>query len=281
MPIQKFIKLTKNRTREIKMKKIFVTVVIPVKNGEKTIARTLNSALRQDYKNFEVIVVDDCSNDNTIKILKSYGNKIKLIKNKKNLGPAASRNKGIKKARGEIIFFTDSDCFVPINWISKILKEYKNEKIAGVGGYLKPWKNNWVAFLEHLQNKFILGIKNKKIINGLRTPMGYTNNASYRKKVLEEVNGFDEKFPQPAGEDIDLKRKICEKGYLVVYAPFPVVHLDTYDLDYLVNRIITRGLDKKPPNNKIFKFIYAIITLPISFFRVIAKIIKYKFKNLI
>lgn len=261
--------------------KSFVSVVIPVKNGEKTIEKTLNSVLMQDYKNFEIVVIDDCSNDSTLKILNKYLGKIKLIENKKNIGPAASRNKGIKEAKGEIIFFTDSDCFVEKNWIRKILEGYENKNIAGVGGCLKPGKNNFIAKLELLQNKIILGIGNKKIINGKKTPMGYTNNVSYRKSVLDEVKGFDEKFPNPAGEDIDLKKRVCEKGYKVVYLPLPVIHLESYDLEYLLNRIITRGLDQKPGKNKIFKLCYVLITLPVSFFRVIAKIIKYKFKNLI
>jgi glycosyltransferase involved in cell wall biosynthesis len=265
------------------MNKLFVSVVIPVNNSEKTIARTIESVLNQTYEDFEIILVDDFSQDNSIEILEKYSKnkKIKLIKNKKNFGPAKTRNIGINKSKGEIIFFTDSDCYVPKNWIEKILEEYQEEKVAGVGGFLKPKENTWVAKFELLQNKFLLGIKNKKITGGSKTPMGYTNNVSYRKKILNEVEGFDESFPSPAGEDIDLKKRICKKGYRVVYIPLPVIHLDDYNFDYLLKRIVVKGSNKSLPKNKILKFLYSIIILPYSIFNLFVKIIKYKMQNLI
>lgn len=261
-------------------KKQLVSVIIPVKNGEKTIDKTINSVLNQSYKNFEFIVIDDCSTDKTLEILKSYGKKIKVIKNKKNLGPAASRNKGIGKAKGEIIFFTDADCEVPKNWISGILREYK-QGIAGVGGYLKPGKDNWVAKLELIQNRFLLGIKNKRIVNGKKTPMGYTNNVSYRKKVLEEVRGFDEKFPSPAGEDIDLKKRICEKDWKVVYIPAPVLHLENYDFEYLLKRIFAKALNKNPKKSVFINSLICFFGLPLIVLNVLRKIIEYKLKKVL
>ena len=265
------------------MKKIFVSVVIPAKNAEKTIKKTLSSVFNQSYKNFEIVVVDDGSEDETGEILESFvkKKKIKLVKNKKSMGPAATRNLGVKNARGEIIFFTDSDCYAPKNWIETLLKEYKTKKIGGVGGYLKPSQDNFIAKLEILQNRFLLGIKNEKIVDGTKTPMGYTNNASYRRKVLEEVGGFDESFPSPAGEDIDLKKRVFEKGYDVVYIPFPVIHLDNYNLDYLFKRIMAKGLNKSLPKDKFLKLIYMLFMTPLALFSILIKIIKYKFKKLI
>lgn len=265
------------------MKKDFlVSVVMPIKNAERTIVRALDSVLNQSYKNSEIILVDDDSTDKTRDLIKKFKNrKIKLIKNKKSLGPAASRNKGIKRAKGEIVFFTDSDCEVPRNWIETILKEYKDEKIAGVGGYLKPGKNNLIAKLELLQNRFILKIKNRKIIGKASVPMGYTNNVSYRRKILGEINGFDENFPFPAGEDVDLKKRVCEKGYFVVYIPFSVKHLDSYDSSYLFNRLIMRGLNVSPPENKTLKILFGILTIPIIVLGIAKKMIKYKFQRLI
>jgi len=262
-------------------KNTYVSVIVPVRDRAEKIRETIDSILAQDHSNFELIIIDDGSSDKTPEVLKSYGKKIRVITNKKSVGPAAARNRGIRAARGKIIFFTDSDCIVKKNWISIMLREYKNENIAGVGGFLQPVKNNLVAKIELFQNKFILGIGTKKIVGGTKTPMGYTNNASFRRKTLLEVNGFDEKFPQPAGEDIDLKRRICEKGYSVVYIPFPVIHMDTYNWVYLADRIITRGMEKRPPKNKFLKFCYAILTLPISFVRILIKIKKYRKKKLI
>jgi len=258
--------------------KIKVSIVVPVMNCEKTISKTLDSLLAQNYENFEIIVVDDSSTDKTREIVKKFiskSKKIKLIENRKNLGPAATRNRGIRESRGEIIFFTDADCSVPQNWIERLLEEYNDKTIAGVGGYLKPKENNWIAKIELFQNKFLLGIKNKKIVGKSKVPMGYTNNVSYRKEVLDKVGGFDESFPFPAGEDVDLKRRVCNRGYYVVYLPLPVLHLEEYDLDYLLKRIITRGLNMRPPKSTFLKLIL-LFGAPVIIFNVLKKIIKYK-----
>ena len=121
-------------------KEKLVSVVIPVFNSEKTIEKTINSILRQDYKKIEIVIVNDFSNDNSENIIKNIINgldkkskiKIKYIKNEKNLGPAATRNIGINNSIGEVIFFTDSDCYIPESWISKIVQEYSSEEIGGV-----------------------------------------------------------------------------------------------------------------------------------------------------
>ena len=87
-----------------------VSVIIPTYNREKTIIKCIDSVLKQTYKNIEVIVVDDCSSDNTEKIVKStYGTKVKYLKLKKNSGACIARNKGIDISKGEYIAFQDSD----------------------------------------------------------------------------------------------------------------------------------------------------------------------------
>ena len=91
-----------------------VSIIIPAYNASNTIDRCLKSVLNQTLKNIEVIVINDCSKDNTLEILKSYKN-IVLINNEKNLGPAASRNKGLDIAKGKYIGFVDSDDYVAPN----------------------------------------------------------------------------------------------------------------------------------------------------------------------
>jgi len=280
----KHLKIWKIKLRKMRKKSEKVSVIIPLRNSEKTIGKTINSVLNQDYRNFEIIIIDDCSSDRSLEMVKKISEKqrkIKIIRNKKNLGPAASRNKGIKISKGKIIFFTDSDCLVPKNWIKSLLKGYKSRDIAGVGGYLKPNSNNFIAKLEILQNRFLLKISDKEIVGKAETPMGYTNNVSYRKSILEEVGGFDEKFPLPAGEDIDLKKRICERGWRVVYMPLSVTHLEEYDLNYLLKRLISRGLNITPPKSYFLKIIIGFLGLPIIFLNIIIKIIKYKKQGVI
>lgn len=87
-----------------------ISVVIPTYNRGKLILRSINSVLNQTYKNIELIVVDDCSTDNTADVVKNIGDKrIKYIKLEKNSGACVARNRGIDKANGEYIAFNDSD----------------------------------------------------------------------------------------------------------------------------------------------------------------------------
>ena len=96
------------------MKSISIDVLITTFNSEKYIKETINSVLNQTYKNYKIIIVDDCSTDKTFDICKKYAkkykNKIKLYKLKKNSSSAAiPRNFGIKKCKSEYIAFLDSD----------------------------------------------------------------------------------------------------------------------------------------------------------------------------
>lgn len=94
------------------MGKIFFSVIVPVYNVEKYLADCLESILSQTYSNFEVICVEDCSEDNSLQILENYvekDNRIKSVRNKQNGGLSFSRNQGIKNAKGDYIVFVDSD----------------------------------------------------------------------------------------------------------------------------------------------------------------------------
>lgn len=87
---------------------MLVSVIIPVFNREKTIGRAVESVLAQTYRDIELIVVDDGSQDNTIDVLTHFGSRLRLI-TQKNAGPSAARNTGIKASSGEIVAFLDSD----------------------------------------------------------------------------------------------------------------------------------------------------------------------------
>ena len=90
----------------------FFSIIIPIYNSQKYFKPCLSSILGQNFNNYEVLIVNDASNDGTKKIcnnFKKLSSKIKIIENKKNLGVSVSRNKGIKKAVGKYIIFLDSD----------------------------------------------------------------------------------------------------------------------------------------------------------------------------
>ena len=99
-----------------------VSIVTPNYNCEKYISETINSVLNQTYKNWEMIIVDDCSSDNSIKIIEDYikkDSRIKLIKMKKNSGAALCRNKAIEVSNGKYLAYLDSDDL----WLEKKLEK--------------------------------------------------------------------------------------------------------------------------------------------------------------
>lgn len=99
-----------------------VSIITPSYNSAKYIGKTIDSVISQTYKNWELIIIDDCSTDSSVEIIKDYENKdnrIKLIQLKENSGAAVARNTGIQLARGRFIAFLDSDD----SWLPEKLKK--------------------------------------------------------------------------------------------------------------------------------------------------------------
>lgn len=116
-----------------KMQDNLVSVIIPTYNSEKYIDETLNSVLAQTYREFEIIIIDDCSKDNTWEIIKEYEkkyNNIVCLKQERNKGVAEARNRGINKATGRYIAFLDSDDLWDKEKLEKQIKLLKNTKEA-------------------------------------------------------------------------------------------------------------------------------------------------------
>jgi len=112
------------------MKQEKISVIVPCYNVENYVSKCLDSLINQTYKNLEIICVEDCATDNTLKILKEYTKKdsrIKLIKNKKNSGLSFSRNVGINNANGAYLGFIDSDDYVDKNFYENLYKSLKKE----------------------------------------------------------------------------------------------------------------------------------------------------------
>ncbi|MFA5484718.1 MAG: glycosyltransferase [Candidatus Pacearchaeota archaeon] len=159
----------------------FVSIVIPVYNSEKTLNSCLKSILKQNYSNYEVIVVDNNSNDDSKKIIKSFEIKNKKLKYffEPIKGRGSARNKGILSSSGEIILMVDSDCVVPSNWINNLLQPiiFEGESIV-MGNEEIAFKNklshqiqraNHDLLLDHLDGPYInyLDTKNFAIISSL------------------------------------------------------------------------------------------------------------------
>ena len=126
------------------MKKL-VSIITPMYNAEKYIEETIKSVLSQTYKNFEMIIVDDMSTDNSKEIIKKYrrlDKRIKYIKNNKNEGAGVSRNVAIKKSKGEYIAFLDSDDLWRENKLQNQIEFMeKNNLVMSHGNYYFIYEN--------------------------------------------------------------------------------------------------------------------------------------------
>ena len=94
------------------MNEPLVSIITPVYYADRFLSDTIKSVQNQTYKNWEILLIDDCSKDNSAQIIKEfqkYDNRIKYIKLKKNSGASVSRNEGIRNAKGRFIAFVDSD----------------------------------------------------------------------------------------------------------------------------------------------------------------------------
>lgn len=104
-----------------------VSIIMPSYNTEKYIKKSIASVIKQTYQNWELIIVDDCSTDNTDDIIKKFDDvRIRYIKNKRNFGAAISRNRALRLAKGRWIAFLDSDDLWKVQKLEKQLKFMKD-----------------------------------------------------------------------------------------------------------------------------------------------------------
>lgn len=223
-------------------------IVVPTHNRKETLRQTLTSLTAQDDAEYEIIVVDDGSSDGTREMIAREFPRVHYIA-QNHCGPAAARNRGIKESRGEIIAFTDDDCLPPRDWLTRLADGYaRYPRVAGVGGHLQApnvvLENNAFARYERFIARRVYAVSECEYLGGFECPAGGTNNMSYRREILKRVGGFDESFPHAAGEDADLKWRVCQTGAQLLFVPVQVTHLQTYDRQSFARQAYTRGKGK-------------------------------------
>jgi GT2 family glycosyltransferase len=221
------------------------SVVIPTHNREKSLRRCLLAVTSQDYPDYEMIVVDDASQDGTADMVSLEFPHAIYLRQRSNLGPAAARNRGIREATGEVIAFTDDDCVPPSNWLFSLSAGFETyPEASAVGGLQEPpeeiWKQNPLARYERYRTRKVYKLGDGVKI-GYPLPMG-TNNLAIKKRLLIQVGGFDELFPVAAGEDADLLHRLVESGNPTVCLPMSVIHRQTYTWPSFFRQQIRRGV---------------------------------------
>lgn len=162
------------------MRKVFnISVIIPVFNGEKFISEAVESALKQSFKPYEIIVIDDGSTDQSLEILREYGDKIRCI-HQNNQGTAASRNQGVKLALGNYFAFLDQDDVWLENKLALQINRMTNKGNLDMSfGLVKI----------HRQNKNIKKSRNDDIYRGF-TP----STLLIKRKSFSQVGFFETRW---------------------------------------------------------------------------------------
>ena len=157
-----------------------ISVIIPVYNVEKYLARCLNSIIKNTYKNIEIILVNDGSKDKSQEIIDKYKNKYGNIikaREQENKGPAEARNVGIEMASGEYLMFIDSDDFIKEDYIENYVKTLKEADYDLVAGGYHKWIDGKITYTIALQDEPWA----KFMIMGPYTKL-------YKKSFLQENN---------------------------------------------------------------------------------------------
>mmetsp|Transcript_19811 Transcript_19811/g.9217 ORF Transcript_19811/g.9217 Transcript_19811/m.9217 type:complete len:276 (+) Transcript_19811:71-898(+) len=218
----------------MKKNNIEVSVVIPTYNRGWIIKEAVDSVLAQTYKEFELIVVDDGSDDNTQDFLKIYGNKIKIIR-QRNLGVSAARNTGIKNALGKFVAFLDSDDLWLPEKLSAQIDFFNSVPDALICQTEEIWIRKGIRVNPKRKHKKLSGMIFEP---SLSMCMVSPSAVMVKKSLLDDVKTFDENLQ--ACEDYDLWLRIsCKHPIYLLDIPLTIKrggHNDQLSL--------LRGLDK-------------------------------------
>jgi glycosyltransferase involved in cell wall biosynthesis len=201
-----------------------ISVVIPVRNGERYVSTLCSSLERQTLKKelFEIIFVDDGSTDQTPELLSAWveadPTRRRLIQGNSK-GPAAARNLGLREAKGAWVAFTDSDTMPLRNWLEQALAAGERRGVHALEGAVESWPPEAVTAYSHQ-------------IDSAEGGRYMTANMIYRRDLLERLRGFDERFEAPFLEDSDLAFRVLDAGFEIPYAPDVLVR----------HRVVARSL---------------------------------------
>ncbi len=190
-----------------------VSVVVASYNGGRTLKACLDSLARLNYPDYEIILVDDGSTDDTPAIAQVYQN-VRYLR-QANLGLSSARNTGLAAATGAIVAFTDSDCRADEDWLFYLVGDLLHSEFTGIGGHnFLPPEDSLVAAAVLVSPggpaHVMLTDREAEHIPGC--------NMAFYKWALEEVGGFDPVF-RKAGDDVDLCWRLQERGYKVGFSP--------------------------------------------------------------
>ncbi len=204
-----------------------ISVVMPVYNAERLLGECLAAVNASTFRDYEIVVVDDSSTDKSREIAASYG--ARVVPSGGRLGPGRARNKGVEHARGDIVFFIDSDVVVRPDTLARLATAFDRDPgVSGLMAVQSPamrfrnlcsvYKNLWMHYT-YVRRA------------GEDVPLFYTTAAAIRRAAFIASGGFDANYVDPNIEDTDYGQKLAQQGYRVQILPdLEVEHVKGYDL---------------------------------------------------
>lgn len=185
-----------------------ISVIIPVRNEEYTIGKLLAGLSVQHFRKFEIIVVNDHSEDETLWTLSQFDLENLRVINNKGVGKKAALATAIRVARGSIIVTTDADCSVFPEWLRHIHEQFRDKKVMmAFGGVRLKGGDSFFSSLQEMEFASLIG--SGAATAGLGFPtMCSGANLAFRKKAFLEVKGYQDNLQIPSGDDEFLMRKI-------------------------------------------------------------------------
>ncbi|MEM2119357.1 MAG: glycosyltransferase, partial [Candidatus Bathyarchaeia archaeon] len=185
-----------------------VSVIVPTKNSESTIEKCLTSIVGQSYSSIEVIVVDNFSKDDTVKIAQKFGAKVFL----KGPERSAQVNFGVAKASGKYVYRVDSDFVLQPNVVKEAVEACEKHGFDAVA--IHNTSDPRISFWAKVRKLERDCYKKDKLNSAARF---------WRKEVFVSIGGFDVKLM--AGEDYDLQNSLTKRGYKVGWIEAEEVHI--------------------------------------------------------
>ena len=212
--------MRKNTPRSTNKKPI-ISIITPMYNAEEFISKSIESVLKQSFKSWEMIIIDDFSSDNSTSIVNRYiaqDSRIKLIKSKENFGgPAKPRNLGIKNAKGSFIAFLDCDDYWSTDKLKICVNSFNSQVDLIYHDLQKTYfkrNNNKKKLLK--SRKLIKPIFNDLLLNG---NIIANSSVIVRKNLILNVGMFDESKKLIAAEDYNLWLRISSLTEKFLYIP--------------------------------------------------------------
>lgn len=214
-----------------------ISVVIPTYNMARTIGETLRSVLNQTYKNFEIIVQDNGSADNTTQVIDSFKDRrIRRYRNKKNIGYAKNLFTGVKKAKGEIVYLLAADDILSKFALSRAFNVFKNQKI---GAITRPYY--W------FQEQIGTPIRVTPVLNGSSDELIYIKDIKkslfvLHNEILGQLSGlaFRKKLLEPIFFTKDNDWIAHGYPFVCIFKHHPVVFLKDYQVAIRVGENMIR-----------------------------------------